>query len=221
MDLDAFDNPIEKAIARQLRGYDEFFFDAWVNLAINQITGDYAEFGSWGGNTLNRAYRQQAGFGPPRHHWCYDSFEGLPETDDPRDEHPGWASRSLGQGGVEAFHADCDAHGIPRDVYTAVPGYYSETLAPAAPDAAPADIALAYVDCNLYTSAVTVLEFLRPRLKHGMILAFDDWYCWTSERVSGEREALEEFKATAPEWHFEWYRNVQRAGIAFVVEHAR
>lgn len=219
--MDESDNPIEKAIRRQIRGYDEFFFDAWVNLAVNQISGDYAEFGSWGGNTLNCSYRQRAGWGPARHYWCYDSFEGLPVTDDPRDEHPGWHAGGRGQGGVEAFHADCDAHGIPRDVYTAVPGYYSDSLTALGPGAAPTDIALAYIDSNLYSSAVTVLEFLRPRLKHGMILAFDDWFCWTSERVSGEREALEEFQATAPEWHFEIYRYVQRAGIAFVVEHAR
>lgn len=216
------ENAIARGVERQIRGCTEFFFDAWVNLAINDISGDYVEFGSWGANTLRCAYEQMPDFGPRRHMWAYDSFEGLPPAADERDDHPGWRPGSAaGQGGVDAFHAACAAHGIPRDAYTAVEGYYSDTVAHLPPDAPPVDIALAYIDCNMYSSAVTALEFLRPRLKHGMILAFDDWFCWTPTTVSGEREAFEELAAACPQWHFERYKDVHRAGVSFVVEHAR
>ena len=57
---------------------------------------------------------------------------------------------------------------------------------------------MAYIDCNLYSSTVTVLEFLAPRLKHGMIVAFDDYFCWSPTQVSGERFALHEFTRITP-----------------------
>ena len=82
------------------------------------------------------------------------------------------------------------------------------------------DIALGYVDCDLYSSTVSVLEFLEPRLKHGMVLAFDDYYCWTDTDVSGERAALDEFAADHPEWNFHRYMAIDWAGVAFVVEDA-
>ena len=215
------ENPIARAVNRQIRGCEEFFYDAFVNQNVNGITGDYVEFGSWGGNTMRCAYHGMVGSGRVRPMWAYDSFQGLPPATDERDQHPGWQPGSAhGQGGVEAFYADCDAHGIPREAYTAVEGYYDVTL-PAIGDGAPRDISVAYIDCNMYSSAVTVLEFLRPRLKHGMILAFDDWFCWTDAHVSGEREALEELSEANPQWHFERFKDVHRAGVSFVVEHAR
>lgn len=211
-------NPIIRAVNRQLDGCATFFFDAFVSLNVNGITGDYVEFGSWGGNTMNQAYQQLVGAGGRRHIWAFDSFQGLPPATDARDSHPGWQPGSaFGQGGVEKFYEACDEHGIPRDAYTAVEGYYEDSLR-AIGDGAPRDIALAYIDCNMYSSCVTVLEFLAPRLKHGMIVAFDDWFCWTPTGVSGEKEALQEFLAAHPQWHFDRYKDVHRSGVSFVVE---
>jgi hypothetical protein len=67
-------------------------------------------------------------------------------------------------------------------------------------DGEPTDIALAYVDSDLYSSTRTVLEFLRPRLKHGMVVAFDDYFCWSATQPSGERKALEEYRAGDDRW---------------------
>ena len=82
------------------------------------------------------------------------------------------------------------------------------------------ELFLAYVDCNMYSSTVSVLRFLAPRLKHGMILAFDDYFCWSPENVSAERSAFYEFTVAHPEWHFERFHDVHRAGISYVVERA-
>ncbi|MCB0977609.1 MAG: hypothetical protein KDB02_09135 [Acidimicrobiales bacterium] len=216
---DEHTNPILRGVQRQLDGCATFFFDAFTSLNVNGISGDYVEFGSWGGNTLNAAYRQLIGSGGGRHMWAFDSFQGLPPAADERDRHPGWQPGSpFGQGGVEKFHEGCDAHGIPRDAYTAVEGYYDDVLPGLGSDQGPTDIALAYIDCNMYSSTVTVLEFLAPRLKHGMIVAFDDWFCWSPTGVSGEKEALREFQEAHPQWNFDRYKDVHRSGVSFVVE---
>ena len=115
------ENPITRAVNRQLRGCEEFFYDVFVNQNVNGITGDYVEFGSWGGNTMRCAYKGMVDSGLVRPMWAFDSFQGLPPATDERDQHPGWRPGSdLGQGGVDAFYADCDALGIPREAYTAV-----------------------------------------------------------------------------------------------------
>lgn len=213
------DNPILATIAKKIADTDRFFWDAAVALAVNGISGDYVEFGSWGGNTLRLAHERFTHAGRPRHLWAFDSFQGLPEAADPRDHHPGWYSGGAGQGGVEAFRAMCDDHGVPRSAYTTVVGYYDETL-PALGDGGPTDVALAYLDCNMYSSTVAALDFLSPRLKQGMVLAFDDYWCWSAGDVSGERSAFLEFAAAHPQWHFERFKDVNWGGLSFVVEQA-
>ncbi|MDG2026977.1 MAG: TylF/MycF/NovP-related O-methyltransferase [Acidimicrobiales bacterium] len=122
---------------------------------INAISGDYVEFGSWGGNTMNQAHQAMKLSGTAnRHMWAYDSFQTLPEAKDDRDYHPGWnPGGKQGGGGVENFHAACERHGIPRSAYTATEGYFEDTIGLAGPADPPVDIALCLIDCNLYSSA--------------------------------------------------------------------
>jgi hypothetical protein len=198
-----------------------FFWDAFMLLTVNQISGDYVEFGSWGGNSLSAAHRAVSEIGRPRHLWAFDSFQALPEVTHPRDER--WRfgrGDGQGQGGVDKFHEACAEKGVPREAYTAVEGYYDETLPALGADDGPTDIALAYVDCNMYTSTVSVFEFLAPRMKHGMIVAFDDYFLFTADEVSGERAVLHEFATAHPEWRFLRYQDVHYAAASFVVERA-
>jgi hypothetical protein len=209
---------VELVLTKLWADLSAFYWDAVVALNVNGISGDYVEFGSTGGNTLRLAHEVLSQTPVPRHMWAFDSFEGLPEATGPLDEHPAFAPGYSG-GGLQAFHDLCERNGVPRTAYTAVQGFYEDSLA-AIGDGAPRDIALAYVDCNLYSSTVTVLDFLAPRLKHGMIVAFDDYFCWSSTNVSGERAALGEFLADHPQWNFHRFKDVHWGGVAFVVEDA-
>lgn len=194
-----------------------FFWDAFTALAVNGISGDYVEFGSAGATTIRAAHDVIQQMGSSRHMWAFDSFEGLPEPVDPLDVHPAFVP-GFGLAGLEGFLASCDAHGIPRQAYSTVVGFYDATLPPLGGDGPPVDIALAYIDCNMYSSTVSVLEFLVPRLKHGMILAFDDYFCWSSDAVSGERAALDELLRNHPEWNLLRFKDPTWGGASFVVE---
>ena len=149
--------------------------------------------------------------------WGFDSFKGLPGSHDPRDEHPRWLQGKMATP-VATFHQICERSGIPPGAYTLTEGFYDETLPRFGKDDPPKNICLAYVDCDLYTSTRSVLEFLAPRLKHGMILAFDDYFCWSSSEVSGERRAACEFFEDNPHWNLERYLNIGWAGLSFLVE---
>ena len=209
-----------EAVSKMMAGCAEFFWDSFVAQQVNGITGDYAEFGCHTGGSFQAAYHAIAKISPERHMWAFDSWQALPD-DDPLDAHPGWRAPGVPDaGGVDNFHAANERHGVDRAQYTTVEGFYKDTLPALGAAGVPTDIALAYVDCDIYSSTVAVLDFLAPRLKQGMIVAFDDYFCWTETGPSGERHALAEFLAEHPEWHFDRYRNIHWSGLAFVVERA-
>lgn len=196
-----------------------FLRRAFTYLAFNEIPGDYVEFGSHGAMTFRLAWSAMRLTGVHRHLWAFDSFAGLPAPADPRDRHPRWQPGTMAQR-LDDFHAACLAHGIPPGDYTAVAGFYDETLAPTSNRRLPDTIALAYVDCDLYSSTAAVLGFLRPRLRGGMLIAFDDWFCDSADGPSGERVAASEAFAAETAWRFVPYLPIGWHGMSFVVEPA-
>jgi hypothetical protein len=198
----------------------EFFYNAFKALSFNGIDGDYAEFGCCGGMTFALAYYESRRHGHKARMWAFDSFQGLPAPQGTEDEHPVWVERSMATT-LEQFHAICAANGIRRDAYTAVSGFYDQTLATMSPTDAPENIALAYIDCDLYSSTKTVLEFLKPRMKHGMIIAFDDYFCYSVSNISGERKAMLEFFTNYGRWALVPYMQFGWHGNSFVVEDKR
>jgi O-methyltransferase len=123
---------------------------------------------------------------------------------------------------VDDFHAVLATRGVPRDGYTTIEGYFAESLPPLGPDGPPRDIALAYVRRlrSVLQHGERVGVPRAPAQKHGMILAFDDYYCWTRSDVSGERAALGEFAGDQPESNVHRYMSIDWGGLAFVVEDA-
>ncbi len=207
-----FDVYVRERLYRQ-----EFFSNAFKALRFNGIDGDYAEFGSWGGLTFALAFRESRRRGHHANLWAFDSFQGLPPAQVEADEHPEWRAGRLATT-LEEFHASCAGNGIPRTAYTVVPGFYEDTLSTLSVSDEPTNIALAYVDCDLYSSTQAVLRFLEPRLKHGMIVAFDDYFCWSPSQISGERKALLEFTSDQEKWEWTPYMQFGWHGTSFVIE---
>lgn len=198
-------------------GRIQFFYNAFKALSFNGIDGDYAEFGCCGGNTFGHAYRESRHHGHAAKFWAFDSFQGLPPAGDEKDLHPEWIEGAMTIS-IDAFRDKCATNKIPRSDYTVVPGFYDQTLKDPDLDGRLKNIALAYIDCDLYSSTRTVLEFLMPRLKHGMIIAFDDYFCWSATQVSGERRAMLEFFHHNAEWELLPYIPYSWGGQSFVVE---
>jgi|SRR2546422_34674 len=212
----------ELARMRSERWYTEiadrrmFLNHAFECIAFNEITGDYAEFGCWSAITFPLAYHATRRAKVNRMLWAFDSFAGLPESTDPRDAHPKWSPHTMSMS-IEDFHRVLAERGVPRSAYRVVAGYYEQTLLA---DAAgmPGDIALAYIDCDMYSSTHTVLRFLEPRLKHGMILALDDYFCCSASRPPGEKLALEQFFAKHQGWRLVPYIQYGWGGMSFMLE---
>ena len=203
------------------REYISFFRKCFQMLGFNGISGDYLEFGSHKARTFPKAFLALAAATHciPRHFWAYDSFCGLPESDVPEDEHPMWTTGRFCTDQQE-FIRKCVEQGVSRESFTIVPGFFEDTIGEncAPQTTSPTDVALAFVDCDMYSSSRTVLQFLKPLLKNGMIIAFDDYYCYSDKRPSGERLALREFLSELPDIHLLEYGQFHWAGMSFIVE---
>ena len=99
-------------------------------------------------------------------------------------------------------------------------GFFSDSLAASSPgyDRLPEDIAIAYIDCDMYTSTKSVLNFLAPRLKHGMVLAYDDYFCLSSKALAGNRHAFLELQKEVPQFNFLPYIQYGMCSTSFIVE---
>lgn len=119
-------------------------------------TGGMAlEFGVYTGGTL-RAIARGRGDGRV---FGFDSFAGLPEL---------WRS-GFGPGAFDDVASLPEVPGAELVV-----GWFSDTL-PGFLDAHPGPVDFLHVDADLYSSAVTVLEAVGPRLRPGSIVLFDEF----------------------------------------------
>jgi O-methyltransferase len=195
----------------------DFFRRAARALRFNEIQGDYAEFGCWSANTFRLAYVCFRRYQLRGHLWACDSFEGLPTPQEPEDEK--WIGGAY-RFSIDEFKRECSQQNIPATDFTIVKGFYDETLKgkPLRTPGLPDNISLAYIDCDMLGSTRAVLDFLEPRLKHGMIIALDDYYCWTPKAVSGNRLALLEFSEKCRAFHFLPFIQFGWNGMSFVVE---
>jgi tetratricopeptide (TPR) repeat protein len=132
-----------------------------------QVPGLVLEFGVRRGTSLRHI---AAAAGQPAH--GFDSFEGLPES---------WGNELAG-----TFSTGTDLPAMPENV-TLHAGWFDQTL-PGFLAAHPGPVRFVNVDCDIYSSTVTVLTALAPRLRPGSVLVFDEF-------IGNRNWAAHEFKA--------------------------
>lgn len=140
-----------------------------LRFALSQALrpGLVLEFGVRRGTSLRHI---AAAAGQPVH--GFDSFEGLPE---------GWGNEPAG-----TFSTGLDLPAMP-DTVTLHPGWFDQTL-PAFLAAQAGPVRFVNVDCDIYSSTVTVLAGLAPHIGPGTVLVFDEF-------IGNRTWAEHEFKA--------------------------
>ena len=189
-----------------------------------RMIGDYFEFGCFTGRTFRMAYRSSrrpyrrpnSRFEKPVHLWAFDSFEGFPEPL-PMDHFPGW-EKGTSRMSLEEFHAILARTKIPRQDYTAIKGFYQETLtAERQQRMSGVKAAVVFVDCDFYESTKQVLEFLIPFFQQGTVICFDDYYVYKGSQQKGQCLAITEFLASHPQCQFLDYYRFGWHGRSFIV----
>jgi len=117
--------------------------------------GLYMEFGVYSGTTINHI---ATGVQGTVH--GFDSFAGLPEQ---------WGSVPAGK-----FAREGDLPEVRDNVRLHV-GWFEDTL-PQFLDSCTENAAFIHIDSDLYSSAKTVLDTLRPRIVPGTVIVFDEFF---------------------------------------------
>ena len=149
--------------------------DSLLSFALKQcaIDGLVLEFGVYQGKSLRLIADQivQDVFG-------FDSFEGLPEDW----THLQRKGRFSLEGKIPKFE---------QSNVVLVRGWFEDTL-PVFLETHPGPVRFLHVDADLYSSAVTVLSALRPRIVPGTVIVFDEYFNYPGwERH--EHKAFQEF----------------------------
>lgn len=120
----------------------------------------------------------------------FDSFKGLPE-----DWRPGWERGKFarkrppnipGTNLVIGWYADTLPGLFDHDAEH-VPGWLL-------------DLSFVHIDCDLYSSTVTVLEHLGPYFSKGLLLCFDEFHGYPGCEKHEQRAWLEYVEATRQPW---------------------
>nr|AHZ46179.1 methyltransferase [uncultured bacterium 14-4D] len=183
---------------------------------INNVVGDYFEFGLWRGKTFRYAYRLRRRYDlKTMHLWGFDSFQGLPAFLDDRDNI--WNKGQFACDESE-LRRILRRGGLSERDYTLIPGFYQESLNDELHDRLKGkSAAVMYVDCDLFESAQAVLTFSERYLVNGTIVCFDDFHNYKSSPHQSEQRALKEFLSQNHGLHFEPYFNYSPLGKSFVV----
>ncbi len=146
-----------------------------LDFALNQADLDQkgliCEFGVYTGRSINHiaAKTKNTVHG-------FDSFEGLPEA---------WYGK-YGKG-----HFAVDNLPDVRGNVKLHKGWFSDTL-PGFVAEHPEPLAFLHVDCDLYSSTVTIFEHLGSQIGPGCIILFDEYFNYPGWE-DGEYKALKEF----------------------------
>jgi hypothetical protein len=142
-------------------------------VAEAHTAGMVVEFGVRRGTSITHIAKAA---GQPVH--GFDSFEGLPE---------GWGSQPQG-----SFTTELELPPVPANAMLHA-GWFEDTL-PAFLAEQPDPVRFVNIDCDIYSSARTVLTALGERLRPGSIVVFDE-YIGNQTWREHEYKAFQEFVA--------------------------
>ncbi len=160
------------------------------------LAGNVAECGVWQGSTLLPTALFLRRRAPRKRLFGFDSFQGLNETvardvwmgggDDERKQVGGFSNTSY-----EAVSQRVREFGL-ADTAALVPGYFQDTLTGYANET----FCFVHLDCVIYESYRTCLEFFYPRLVPGGVILLDEY---KDPPWPGCTLAVDEFLADKPE----------------------
>ena len=154
-----------------------------LEYAVDMATleGLYLEFGVYYGSSIriiaNKSGKLVHGF---------DSFEGIPES---------WEVGRSSDFETEAagsYSANGELPDTPSNVQLH-PGFFKKSL-PRFVASHPGPVAFMNIDCDLYSSTITIFNNFEKQITSGTILLFDEYFCYSTWQ-DNEYKAFQEFIA--------------------------
>jgi hypothetical protein len=184
------------------------------------LEGDYLEFGVFEGDMFSFSFHMAKRYSRDQmRFYAFDSFRGLPpisgvDTD-------GFEHFKEGQYPCTEpeFLANLRQYKVDLKRVTTVPGWFNEVLNEQLKESLPLKrAAIVWVDCDLYESAVPVLEFMTDYLQEGTVVIFDDWFAFRGNPERGEQRAWHEWLAAHPEVKPVEFQKFGWNGHSFIIQ---
>lgn len=183
----------------------------------HSLLGDYLEFGVYQGTEFIHAHHRARELMPWMRFFAFDSFEGLPEIaglDADGEFYSGQFECSQ-----EQFERRLRDNNVDMERIRIVPGWFDESLTDQTKKEHELQIAsVVFIDCDLYRSAVPVLEFLTSLIRQGSILLFDDWYNFKADPKKGVQRATNDWLASNQHVKLERWFPFCHHGQSFIVQ---
>ena len=157
-----------------------------IRFAVENSASDglFLEFGVATGNTIGEI----ASSAPTgKTVYGFDSFQGLPGD---------WSGHIETSGAFKQ-------KGLPKvsSNATLVPGLFGETL-PSFMTGHDGPVSFAHIDCDLYSSTVTILENIGSRFQAGTMVLFDEYFNYPSWKLHEHKAWLEVCEKTGTKFTY-------------------
>ncbi len=187
---------------------------------LEQVEGDYLEFGTFEGTSLIAAFENDRRFQTSaisnRAFWGFDSFEGFKYFNE-RDRHPFFKEREFASS-YEQTQRRLEKHFKNRAKWCLVKGYFEETIqAKSACDFGIEKVSVALIDCDLGTPALIAFNFMAPALQKGTVLILDDYFAYKGSQHEGVAGAFQKFQSEHPHLVFRRLFDYGHGGQGFVL----
>ena len=185
-------------------------------IKVAELPNVFFEFGCHSGRTYSAALLASKFLRFEIENFAFDSFEGLPET--LKNEDGIFKSGTFNTAKKDFVEIVKKRSGVLLQEDQLIEGYYEKSLTDKLSERLPKSVGFVHIDVDLYSSTVTVLDFIKKFLVSGTVILFDDWYCFPPGKEMGERRALNEFLKKYPEIELEEWKNYSTFGKSFLVK---
>ena len=182
---------------------------------ISQLPKVFFEFGCHSGRTFSAAIRasRELNILNETSFYAFDSFEGLPNT---TAEDGIFKTGTFNTGENDFKKALIKQSNFILDESNIYKGFYSDTLTNELQNNMP-KVGVVHIDVDIYSSAIEVLNFIKPLLVEGSVLIFDDYYCFPAGSNKGECKALNEFLENNKGFQVEEWKSYSSFGKSFFI----
>ena len=178
--------------SRSYMFYEMILFKKEIEKKLNLAFGNYLEFGVYRGDATIAFYGALKKFhnNDVTKIFLFDSFTGLPEKKSSKDNLNIWHKGMFDVGGKENFKKIIKKKGLNPEKVTIIDGIFEESLKNLKLDLSPGII---NIDCDYYSGAKTVLNFLSDKMVAGTLIYFDDLNSFFNNPNKGVLNAVNEF----------------------------
>jgi len=129
------------------------------------------------------------------HIFGFDSYEGLPEKEGPKDDSKEWSKGSYSYSISEIEQKVLKrVINLKRNTIHFIKGFYEDSLTTELRnELSEYPPSIITIDCDYYSSTKIVLEWLRPMLYSGTLFYFDDMWSFHGHPNYGQPAAIREF----------------------------